>query len=76
MILLEIAKQEEIDADENGYQEYIQKLMNSYGYEAEKDLYDAYSEESLKNAYICNKVLDKLAESTEVTFVAVGALND
>ena len=76
LILLEIAKQEEIDADENGYQEYIQKLMNSYGYEAEKDLYDAYSEESLKNAYICNKVLDKLAESTEVTFVAVGALND
>lgn len=73
MIFEAIAKEEGIELDEEGYDEYTQGLVEQAGVEQVADLFsiygpnDAAGEEYLKKMYVCNKACDLCVDEASVT---------
>ena len=70
LILLAIAEKEGVEADEEGYQEYVAALISNYGFESEEALIEEYGEDYIKDSYLCNKVVDTLLEKAVITYTA------
>lgn len=72
-ILLAIADKEGVEADEEGYQQFVSSQAANYGY----DSVEAFEEESgadyLKNIYRCNKAMDLLSENAVVVKAEAGS---
>lgn len=72
-ILLAIADKEGVEADEEGYQQFVSSQAANYGY----DSAEAFEEESgadyLKNIYRCNKAMDLLSENAVVVKAEAGS---
>ncbi len=71
ILLSLIAEKEGITIDEDGYAEYVQSFVNYYGYEDASQLYEDYSEDEIRTAYICNDVVDYLMEIATFNYIPV-----
>ena len=69
-ILESVAIDAGLEADEEGYEEYINEIISSYGYEDEDALYEAFGEDYVRNAYLWYEVaLNYLVDNNEVEYV-------
>lgn len=68
MILSAIAKKENIELDEEGYQEYVDSVVSSGGYEDADTLMEEYGEDYVKNVYLNNKAMELVSENAVVTY--------
>ncbi len=68
MMLTAVAKAEGIEVDEEGYQTYVESMVNNYGFADEAALYEEYGEDYVKTSYLCTKAMDYLAENVKVTY--------
>lgn len=67
LIIEAIAKKEGIEADEEGFAEYVKGVVAEYGYESEDAFLAQNGEEFVKNVYINNKALDMIKENAVIT---------
>lgn len=68
LVLLAIAETEGIELDEEGFASYVSSMTSNYGYEDESGLYEDYGESFIQDSYVCNKVVDMLMESANITY--------
>ena len=69
-ILESVAIDAGLEADEEGYEEYINEIISSYGYEDEDALYEAFGEDYVRNAYLWYEVaLNYLVDNNDVEYV-------
>lgn len=68
LILTAIADKENIEADEDGYKEYVANIVSSGGYEDEAALMEEYGEDYVKTVYRNNKAMDMIRENAVVTY--------
>lgn len=68
LIMLAIAKQEGIEADEEGLASYEDSMARSYGYDSVDELEEDYGADYLRNTYVSNLALDKVVENAKVTY--------
>lgn len=68
MVFAAIADQENIQVDEEGYADYVEKFVSYYSYEDENALYEDYSKEDLQRSYRCDQVIAKLKKSLTITY--------
>lgn len=76
LILTAIAKAEGLEIDEEGYQTYVDSMVNNYGFEDEKGLYEEYGEDYIRTSYLCNKAMDYLVENVKVTYKGADAAGE
>lgn len=69
MVLYMISQKEDMQADEEGFDEYVDSFVNYYGYSKKEELYKDYPEEELNLAYVCNMVVDYLVENSTINYV-------
>lgn len=70
MILAAIVNKEEIVADETGFSEYVNSYVSYYGFADKEELFAEYPEQELNLAYVCNKAVDRLVESSTINYIA------
>lgn len=68
LILTAIADKENIEADEEGYKEYVANIVSSGGYADEAALMEEYGEDYVKTVYRNNKAMDMIRENAVVTY--------
>lgn len=78
IVMEAIAAKEEIAFDQTGFDDYVSRLMSSYGYSDEASLYQNYglTEEGgkayLEKVYVCEQALQKVVAAANVTTGAAG----
>lgn len=68
LVLSAIAAKEKIKADDEGFEEYVNGVISSYGYEDRDALMEAYGEDYVKNIYCNNKALELVTENAVITY--------
>ncbi len=68
IILEAIAKTEGIEADEAGFEEYVQGVVSDYGYESKEALFEQTGEDYVKRAYVTDKALGIVMDSAKITY--------
>ena len=74
LIFEAIAKNENVEFDEEGYQQYISGILANGGYPSEDTLYESFGagresgENYFHKAYLSNKAWDLLADRAKVTY--------
>lgn len=72
-ILLAIADKEGVEADEEGYQQFITSQAANYGYDSAEAFEEENGAEYLANIYRCNKAMDLLSENAVVVKAEAGS---
>ena len=76
LILEAIAKAENVEFDEDGFNQYVSNMVSSYGYDSEDTLYTNYAstpeagKKYLQTIYLCNKALTQIMDTETVTYNA------
>ena len=68
-ILEAVAIDAGLEIDDEGYQEYVDNIISTYGYEDEDALYEAFGEDYVKEAYLWYEVtLNYLVDNNNVEY--------
>ncbi|MCR5467916.1 MAG: FKBP-type peptidyl-prolyl cis-trans isomerase [Lachnospiraceae bacterium] len=67
MILKAVVETENIEIDTAGYNEFVETLLTSYGYDDEDALYSAYAKSYVEYSYLIKKAKNLLVERANVT---------
>lgn len=68
LMLTAIAEKEGMKVDKEGYQAYVDNMVNQYGFEDAQGLYDEYGEDYIEDSYLCNKAMEYLVENVTVNY--------
>ena len=72
IVMEAIAAKEEIAFDQSGFDEYVSRLMSSYGYEDENSLYENYGLSAeggkayLQKVYVCDQALQMVVDEANL----------
>lgn len=66
LIALSIAEKENITVDDAAYDEKIEELYSTYGYESAKEMQKALGKDAVKRIIINNLVIDLINDSATV----------